>query len=258
MRPLILLTLAFTLQMTLPSAHAQADSGRGGIIRVSQDFLYAARVGEPVDSFRRLLESGTANSLAAELNTEAKRLAFWLNIYNAATQSALKVNAAQYKNRNAFFKKNLINIAGRTLSLDDIEHGILRRSKAKLSLGYFGKLFPSRYEKTLRVDKLDPRIHFALNCGARSCPPIAFYDDTRIEEQLDVATLGHLKAETKYDSVKNTIALPAFMGWFRADFGGKHGIRKLLWERGIVPRNKQPRITFQTYDWDLYLNNYRE
>ncbi len=237
---------------------AGADSAAGGLVRISQDFLYAARAGEPVDSFRTIVQQGTAQSLAAELATEPKRLAFWLNIYNATTQAALKENAAQYKNRSAFFKKKLVTIAGRELSLDDIEHGILRRSKAKLSLGYFGRLFPSRYEKTLRVEKLDPRIHFALNCGARSCPPIAYYDAGKIDGQLDLATLGHLIAETKYDSVKNSIALPAFMGWFRADFGGKRGMRKLLWKKGIVPRGTKPRITFAPYNWELYLDNYKE
>ncbi len=242
----------------LTAQAAGADSAASGVVRVSQDFLYAARTGEPVDSFRAILQKGTAQSLAAELATEPKRLAFWLNIYNATTQAALKADAAQYKNRSAFFKKKLVTVAGKELSLDDIEHGILRRSKAKLSLGYLGKLFPSRYEKTLRVETLDPRIHFALNCGARSCPPIAYYDDEKIDEQLDLATLGHLKAETKYDSVKNSIALPAFMGWFRADFGGKQGMHKMLWERGIISRDKKPHITFAPYNWELFLDNYKE
>ncbi len=56
-------------------------------------------------------------------------------------------------------------------SLDEIEHGILWRSKCKLSLGYFNKIFKSRFEKAFRVDKLDYRIHFALNCGAPEMNP---------------------------------------------------------------------------------------
>ena len=80
------------------------------------------------------------------------------------------------------------------MSLDDIEHGILRRSKIKWSEGYFNKLFPSKFEKENRVNKVDYRIHFALNCGARSCPPIAFYDPEKLDKQLDVATMIYLKS----------------------------------------------------------------
>lgn len=78
---------------------------------------------------------------------------------------------------------------------------MLRRSKIKLSYGYLNKWFPARFEKEFRVDRLDPRIHFALNCGARSCPPVAYYTVDQIDEQLQAAMTGHLKAETDYDSV---------------------------------------------------------
>jgi hypothetical protein len=105
--------------------------------------------------------------------------------------------------------------------LDDIEHGILRRSKVKWSFGYFNKLFPSAFEKKHRVDTLDYRIHFSLNCGAISCPPIAFYKPEQLDKQLEVATKVYLSGEAAYNEADNTVALPALMGWFRGDFGGK-------------------------------------
>ena len=40
----------------------------------------------------------------------------------------------------------------------------------------------------MAVDVIDFRIHFALNCGAKSCPPIAFYSYDKINDQLDLAT----------------------------------------------------------------------
>lgn len=73
------------------------------------------------------------------------------------------------------------------------------------------------------MDALDYRIHFALNCGARSCPPIAYYTVDGLDKQLQQAMTGHLKSETDYDSSRNTAHVTAFMGWFRADFGGKRG-----------------------------------
>lgn len=48
------------------------------------------------------------------------------------------------------------------------------------------------------------------------------------------------------------------MGWFRGDFGGKKGILKLLWQAGEVLAGKQPKITFKKYDWNLYLDNFKE
>ncbi|MFZ8458418.1 DUF547 domain-containing protein, partial [Staphylococcus aureus] len=88
-------------------------------------------------------------------------------------------------------------------SYDDIEHGILRKSSIKWSLGYAKKWFPSTKEKLLRVNKVDYRIHFALNCGAKSCPPIAFYDDAKLDAQLDIATKAYLIGSVTYDSNAN-------------------------------------------------------
>ncbi len=228
------------------------------MVKISQELLYGARVGEPVDSFLILLKNVPEKELQNALNTDDKRLAFWINVYNATTQLALHDKPERYKNRNAFFSKKLITIAGEKLSLDNIEHGILRRNKIKWSYGYFNKIFPGSFEKKFRVDKLDSRIHFALNCGAKSCPPIAYYEAEKIDEQLNVATLGHLKAETNYDQKKDSIALPAFMGWFRADFGGKKGMRKLLKKLEIIPEESKASISFQQYNWKLYLDNYVE
>ena len=143
------------------------------------------------------------------------------------------------------------------LSLDLIEHGILRRSKVKWSEGYLGKMFPSDFEKKFRVKRLDYRIHFALNCGAKSCPPIAFYDPVLIDKQLKVAVKVYLKGECKFDKDENQIEVPALMGWFRHDFGGKKGILAILKNNKIIPENSSPAIKFKKYDWSLYLNNYK-
>ena len=63
-----------------------------------------------------------------------------------------------------------------SFSLDDIEHGILRRNaRNHIEVGD-SKL-------THMVDKVDYRIHFALNCGAQSCPAIAFYTIASLEKR---------------------------------------------------------------------------
>ena len=226
-------------------------------IKLSQNFLYAAKTGDSTKFYIDSLSKADEAGLLTELDTDQKRLAFWLNIYNGFTQVILKKNPDQYKTRGAFFSGKQINIAGHLVSLDLIEHGILRHSKVKWSEGYLGKLFPSYFEKKFRVKRLDYRIHFALNCGAKSCPPIAFYEPVLIDKQLNVAVKVYLKGECEYDQEKNEIEVPALMGWFRHDFGGKKGILEILKNNKIIPEKSFPAIKFKKYDWSLYLNNYK-
>ena len=227
------------------------------LVQLSQQFMYAARTNAPSESYRDSLKNTSFKDLESSLSSDNEKKAFWINIYNGYTQFLLKQNHDAYKSRGSFYRKKQIPVAGNIFSLDDIEHGILRRSKIKWSLGYFNKLFPSKTEKTLRVNTLDFRIHFALNCGAESCPPIAFYNPESIDEQLKMATNAYLTAEAVYDSLTNTLLLPALMSWFRADFGGKKSMKQLVKQLGIVPQEKNPSIKFKEYNWNIYLDNYK-
>lgn len=223
-------------------------------IKLSQEFIYAAKTGNGTTGFVDKLKKIGYETLKNSLNTDNDKKAFWINLYNGYTQVLLKENPDQYKDRSSFFTSHQIEIAGKKFSLDDIEHGILRHSKIKWSLGYFNKLFPGKTEKELRVGKVDYRIHFALNCGAKSCPPIAFYSPETLDAQLDIATKNYLTSEVTYKDDK--LYLPAIMGWFRADFSGKNGIRIILKRHLMIPIDADPAISFNKYDWTLFLNNY--
>jgi hypothetical protein len=225
-------------------------------IKLSQDLLYAVKTDRPDDSLQRQISTSAEDELYQQLNNEDKRKAFWLNIYNAYTQIGLKANPDAYKKRNNFFGTKFINIAGKNLSLDLIEHGIIRRSKWKYSLGHFNKLFKSSFEKKFRLDKLDYRIHFALNCGAKSCPPVAFYKPEQIDKQLELAAKSYFKSEVLFNGKDLTLELPAIFSWFRGDFGGKKGIIRILQLRNIIPGNLKPGIKWKKYDWTLALKNY--
>ena len=227
------------------------------LVQLSQEFMYAAKTGEQTTSFITSLKDLSLDELTATIKTDNEKNAFWINLYNAYTNTALKNNPDQYSNRGKFFGNEFIEIAGKKFSLDDIEHGILRRSKIKWSLGYFNKLFPGKTEKLLRVDKLDYRLHFALNCGAKSCPPIAFYKSENIDQQLDLATKAYLTGEAEYDAATNIVKLPTLMSWFRRDFGGKKKMIELLKQLSIIPVDKNPKVKFKSYDWTLYLENYK-
>ena len=231
-------------------------SNQVNFIKLSQDLLYAAKTGDHTSTYINLLNNANEIDLATQLDTDYKRLAFWLNIYNGFTQVILNNNPDLYKTRSAFFASEQIKIAGKDLSLDIIEHGILRRSKIKWSMGYLSKLFPPSYERKFRLDKLDYRIHFALNCGAKSCPPIAIYKPEEINNQLNVATETYLKTESEFDSDANVVRVPALMSWFKNDFGGNKGIIRILKQNKIIPKASNPVVEFKEYSWSLYLDNY--
>lgn len=240
------------------TCYSQTMTPATNYIQISQQLLYAVRTGDSTENFIRQLSGAEKKELKKQLPTDAEKKVFWLNIYNAFIQKLLSEHPEKYKSRNSFFTNKQIRVAGLALSPDDIEHGILRRSKAKWSMGYVNKIFPSHFENEFRVSVLDNRIHFALNCGAKSCPPIAYYAPVNIDKQLELATKNYLHTESDYDTASSIIYLPKIMSWFRGDFGGKKGLKKMLKKYGIVAKKEAYKIRFKKYDWTLFLDNYRQ
>jgi hypothetical protein len=223
---------------------------------LSQQFLLAVKSGAPAEIYLQELSKLSPQQLAAQLPTDDARKAFWINLYNGITAYSLANDASQYEHRTRFFKRQQIQLAGTSLSLNDVEHGILRRSRSLISLGYGRQWFRKRANKLLQVDRIDYRIHFALNCGAKSCPPIAFYEPARLQSQLNLAMRGFLKANVVLAADGKTVEVPKILGWFRADFGGKKGIIRLLQSVGVVPPGASPKIRFAPYDWTLLQKNF--
>merc|ERR1712232_1104288 len=105
-----------------------------------------------------------------------KKKAFVLNVYNLMIKFAfVKVGIAETSmNRSSFFGEVSVNVGGVAFSLDELEHGILRANtrhpyKVRKPFGTLDR------RKHLSLKKLDHRVHFALNCGAKSCPPVKKY-----------------------------------------------------------------------------------
>lgn len=226
------------------------------LVELSARFLLAVRRGESRSRLIERLGRLGEDTLQRTLTTDESRLAFWINVYNAVTQHVLAAEPDRYDDPRAFFSAPLVTVAGTRLSLDDIEHGILRRSYSKFTLGYvrspFRKPFCERHELTAR----DPRIHFALNCGAESCPPIAAYTLDSIEEQLDWATEGYLAQTVEYDPTAGRVSVPRVMLWFRGDFGRKRHILAFLERYGLVPPGVKPRLSYREWDWSMRLGAY--
>jgi hypothetical protein len=96
---------------------------------------------------------------------------------------------------------------------------------------------------------MDPRIHFALNCGAKSCPPIRFYDPEEVNQQLDMATRSFLSQEVTYDESAQTVRTTPLFSLFRGDFGGKKGILKFLHRYDLIPHT-DAKLKFTRYNWE--------
>lgn len=224
-------------------------------VQLSVDLLEAIKKEDGTEVLVKHIGELSQSKLIHDLDTDEKRLAFWINIYNGFIQDILRKEPKAYKDRNQFFKKAQIQIAGRKMSFADIEHGIIRRSQFELFLGYLTNPFAPEWQKKLRVDNKDYRIHFALNCGARSCPPVYIYDDVDFDRQINEVTSKFLKESTTYDAEKDHAMVVALFSWFRGDFGGGQGIREILKKYGATPK-KPEKVTITEYDWTLDLNNW--
>jgi hypothetical protein len=225
--------------------------GDPALPRLAEQLLGQVRAGQPTDSLEAVLANLPPGHLAAGLPHDRARKAFWLNMYNAwfqvlATREGLGVPE--------IFTAPAIRAAGLALSLDDIEHGILRRYRWKYSLGYLPQFWPPDHLKLLCVDTLDHRIHFALNCGARSCPPIGFYQPERVELQLERATAAFIRNESSIDHQAKTVGVSQIFQWFHGDFGN---VGQLL-ARHLGPEVSTYSLTYLPYDWEQKLGYFAE
>lgn len=175
-------------------------------------------------------------------------LAFWINVYNAVTVELILEHhpVASIKDIDGAgllgspWKLERITIGGQALTLDEIEHEIIR---------------PTFDE---------PRIHFAVNCASVGCPPLASeaYVGARLDAQLDRATRRALHDRAWLDLSgctgaygDGTIRLTKIFEWFADDFGGDAGIRDFLArhrpDAAFRVRNTSCSLSFMDYDWEL-------
>ncbi|MDT3437271.1 DUF547 domain-containing protein [Haloarcula sp. 1CSR25-25] len=219
---------------------------------LARDLLVACKRGDSTASLRATLAALDDSALRPLREDRRTALAFWLNCYNAGTQLLLGERPELYDSPLGFvrfFWAPAITVAGTSLSLDRIENGLLRGGRSKYGLGYLPKLLVSTFEQRYRLSGCDPRVHFALNCGAESCPAIRAYEPEQIDRQLDLATRSYLEATVAYDADENLVRVPRVCLWFRGDFGGASGIRAFLREYDAIPADSTPKIRYLSWDW---------
>jgi hypothetical protein len=228
--------------------------------QISANFVDRLMNDLPVNKHLEIFKNADADSLDNALDTPRKRLTFWINIYNGYTQHFLKTDPSLYqKDRGAFFGKKQIPIAGYTVSMEDIEHGILRRGATIWSKGYIRiRAFRKDFIQKFVVNTVDFRIHFSLNCGAKSCPPVVAYQEQLVGRQLDDNSKYYLGKEVAYDTNDNIVRAPVLMNWFSADFGGSDKEKlQILKEYDIIPKNADPKLKYLSYDWTMMVENYK-
>ncbi len=155
-----------------------------------------------------------------QIEGDPARIAFWLNLYNALVRHALAGRPRSVLDRLAgsVFRRTACSVGGRPVSLHVMEHGILRCNRPAPHT-FWCPLRPTDPRAAWAPTRLDPRIHFALNCGAVSCPPIRSYDAARLDAQLTVATRSYLDAEVVCGPTH--LRLPWLCKLYAADFADR-------------------------------------
>ena len=215
---------------------------------LGQELLARVRRGEPTGPHREALAELDEAALVPIRTDRCAAMAFWLNVYNAAAQLLLESRPELFETRWRFFRAGAITVAGVELSLDDVEHGILRDVCSKYGLGYLPRLARTGLGRAYRL-QVDPRIHFALNCGAASCPAILAYEPASVDDALDEATRGYLDQTVEYDADRDRVRLPRVCLWFVGDFGGPSGLRAFLRVYDQIPEDASPSLRVHGYDW---------
>jgi len=176
-----------------------------------------------------------------ETLTRADKMAFYINLYNAWT---IKLILSRYPDIHSIkeigtifrspWKKEIVRLNGRTVTLDYIEH------------------------KILRPDFKDPRIHFAVNCASVSCPPLRNepYTGSHIEDQLNRATTDFINNPERNYLENGTLHVSRIFKWYADDFKGgvvpfiksfaRDGLKKK-----IAADESNLKVEYLDYDWSL-------
>jgi len=170
--------------------------------------------------------------------------AYWTNLYNATTvkvvldhfpvDSIMKIDISPGLFAKGPWKKKLLTIEGEKVSLDDIEHRILRP-----------------------IWK-DPRTHYAVNCASIGCPnlPAQAFTSANMEELLEAGARAYVNHPRGARIEKGRLTVSSIYVWFQADFGGDDaGVIEHLKKYAEPALARQlagvKRVSHDEYDWAL-------
>jgi len=189
-----------------------------------------------LDKYLKALEEVDSKILSRN-----EQFAFYVNAYNSWT---IKLILSGYpgiksiKDLGSLFKspwkKKICRIDGKIIALDDIEHNILR----------------PRFK--------DPRVHFAINCAAKSCPPLRAkpYRGGEFDQQLDEMTRAFINDLESNHLEDHTLYVGSIFKWFAEDFNKDIVGFFLKYAKGDLKEqleaNKEKiKVNYIDYDWSL-------
>ena len=172
-----------------------------------------------------------------------EQLAFWVNLYNARTVALILDHYPVDSIRDIRFRlfsfgpweEPLMTVADRTLSLNDVEHRIIRPIWR------------------------DQRVHYVLSCAASGCPNLGLraYTGETIDRMMDEAARAYVNDPrgASFDG-NGRLTVSKIYGWFREDFGGDHpGVLAELRRHAAAPLRDRlegrERVDAYAYDWSL-------
>jgi hypothetical protein len=173
--------------------------------------------------------------------SRAEQKAYWINLYNALTVKLILDNypVKSITKLGGWFSfgpwdQKLVTIAGQKVSLNDIEHRILRP-----------------------IWK-DNRIHYAVNCASISCPNLAAqaYTAKTMNALLDQAARNYINSPRGVEFKAGQLWLSSIYDWYAVDFGGtREGVLDHL-QHYARPKLKEQLRSYQGnfkyhYNWDL-------
>jgi hypothetical protein len=213
-------------------------AGKDGITRVA----YAKVKGES----RRRLDAYIGELSAAPVSRlrRAEQFAYWVNLYNALTikvildhypvASILRINISPGWFAFGPWDKKLIVIEGEKVSLNDIEHRILRPIWR------------------------DPRIHYAVNCASVGCPNVAPipWEAERLEAMLDKAARDYINHPRGAHFGRWGLIVSSIFEWYAVDFGGSDAaviqhLRKFASQALAEHLERAEEIFNHEYNWAL-------
>ena len=189
-----------------------------------------------LNQYLKVLENTDTETLSRN-----EQYAFYINAYNAWTIKLILTDYPGVKSIKDLggwvtnpWKKKICRIDGAILTLDDIEHNILR----------------ARFK--------DPRVHFAINCASKSCAPLRSepYVGARLDRQLEEATEGFINNPSHNYLRGDTLYVSKIFEWFSGDFNKDIIGYFIKYARGGLKTRLEAdqdkiRIKFLDYDWNL-------
>lgn len=181
-----------------------------------------------LDAYLKTLSAGVAANASKQ-----EKMAFWINAYNAFTVKLIvdnyPTNSIKDLKGGKPWDAKFISIGGKTYSLNDIEHEILRKQ-------YF-----------------DARLHFVLVCAAKSCPKLLnkAYTAANLETEMENQAKYFINNTAKNKITASSAQLSELFNWYKDDFTKQGTLIAFLNKYSKVKLNANAKITNLTYDWSL-------